>query len=114
MRRDFSDRYKHLVKTSPAVLREIYQELTGDSSAAPTAISKEMQARLRVALETDDPEIVYDLRHLNEGRRCEFDSFWDATKAYIKSLLYKRRIPSATGKCATWPWRCRHETSWSR
>ena len=53
MRRDFAERYKNLCQTSPVLLREIYQDLIGDCSASvSSAISKEVQTRLRLALDT--------------------------------------------------------------
>ena len=48
-------------------------------------MEKDVQARLKLALETGDPEIVYDLRHHNPGRRHEFDAFWDAAKGYTEA-----------------------------
>ena len=68
MRREFADRFKNVCSASPVVVREIYQELTGDSSAAPSAVEKIVQARLQLALDTEDPDIVYDLRHHNPAR----------------------------------------------
>ena len=85
MRRDFADRFKNVCSVSPVVVREIYQELTGDLTAAPSAVEKIVQARLQLALDTEDSDIVYDLCHHNPGRRPEFDAFWDATKGYIES-----------------------------
>ena len=64
-----------MVHTSPAVLREIYQDLTGDSAAVPSEVSKAVQSHLRLALDSGDPDLVYDLRHHNEGRRSQIDAF---------------------------------------
>ena len=50
----------------------------------PQSTSKNVQACLQVALQTRDADFVYDLRHLNEGRRVQYDAFYDAAKAYIE------------------------------
>ena len=73
-----------MVHKSPAVLREIYQDLTGDSAAVPSEVSKAVQSRLRLALDSGDPDLVYDLRHHNEGHRSQFDAFWEAAKALLQ------------------------------
>ena len=49
-------------------------------------------------METYDPEVVYDLRHLNEGRRFKLDSFWDAAKAYIESCALQAVDSKRHGK----------------
>ena len=48
------------------ILRHIYRESTADASRE---ISRaEIDQRVQLAIETDDPDLIIDLRHLNEGR----------------------------------------------
>ena len=83
MRRQFVHRYSLLTSLSPAMLTEIYQHLTSGASAMPTKVSQDLQTRLRLALDSQDPDLVYDLRTLNEGRRAKYDDFWKAADAFI-------------------------------
>ena len=62
---DFTVAYGNIVKITPAIRRSLYSDLTGDATASP---NPEMDARLRLALLGESPEIVYDLRRLNSGR----------------------------------------------
>ncbi len=83
MRKEFVERYSFLTKLSSTVLNEMYQHLTSDGSALPSTVSQKVQQRLRLAIDAQDPELVYDLRALNSGRREEFDQFWDAARSVI-------------------------------
>ena len=49
----------------------MYCKLTGDNSAEAT--SHQINERICLAIETRDPELVTDLRHLNKG--CPGDTF---------------------------------------
>ena len=61
----------HSVNIPKHILWYMYCTLTGDNSAK--AISHQIDERIRLATETDDPELVTDLRHLNKG--CPGDTF---------------------------------------
>ena len=68
MRKVFSKQLQsiHSCSIQPHILRHIYRELTGDASRE---ISRaEIDQRVQLAIETDDPDLIIDLRHLNEGR----------------------------------------------
>ena len=53
----------------------MYCTLTGDNSAEAT--SHQIDERIRLAIVTEDPELVTDLRHLNKGRPGDtFTSFF--------------------------------------
>ena len=68
MRKVFSKQLQsiHSCSIRPHILRHIYRELTGDASRE---ISRaEIDQRVQLAIETDDPDLIIDLRHLNEGR----------------------------------------------
>ena len=47
-------------------------------------MSQAVQARLKLALELQDPDLVFDLRELNEGRHVQYDRFYEAARAYME------------------------------
>ena len=66
MRREFKKEVSSLHSSlEPHLLRHIYRSLTGDCSSQREC--SEIDERVKVALETDDPELVIDLRQLNKG-----------------------------------------------
>ena len=67
-------------------MTELYQFLTGDSSV--TAIEEHVTQKLKFMLDSQDPEVVYDLHDVNPGRVPKFDQFWGEVAALIneKSL----------------------------
>ncbi len=67
-------KFSHQVK--PAVLRAFYKELTNDSSAPTNLNEAEIDERVLMMLDTEDSNIVIDLRHLNSRRRGQYDDFW--------------------------------------
>lgn len=83
MRHQFVNRFSMVSTSSPAVMREMYQWLTGDVAAARDSVSTKVQQRLKLVLDTQDADLVFDLRHLNEGRTPKYDAFWDAVKRFI-------------------------------
>ena len=66
MRKEFMYRFSLVTKISPAVINQLYQYLTGDQSVMSAQASKEVQARLKLLLDTQDPDIVYDLSTLKK------------------------------------------------
>ncbi len=84
MRRQFHKRFGLVAKASPAVLTDMYQFLTGDGSAPPTKISKAVRQRLLLLLDSQDPNLIFDMRHQNEGRPVYFKEFYDETIALIE------------------------------
>ena len=69
---------------------ELYQILTGDSST--TSIEEHVQQKLKFMLDSQDPEVIYDLREINPGRREKYEEFWAEVRALIneKSLAAVR------------------------
>ena len=53
----------------PAVMRSLYRELTGDSSAAANEHIAEIDERVRLLLDMEDPDIVLNLRALHTGHK---------------------------------------------
>ena len=66
MRKHLISQFGHISKQSNlALLREFYRQATGDQSASLTTAEKELDARLREALEMEDADIIVDLRENN-------------------------------------------------
>ncbi len=86
MRRQFCQRFGLVLKAKPAVMMELYQFLTGDVST--TSVEQHFQQILKFMLDSQDPEVVYDLRDINPGRREKYEQFWAEVIALIneKSL----------------------------
>ena len=85
LRKEFKQRFRHVAKTSPAVLAEIYRTLTSDATAIPNPA---LTCRLREFLDAEydyltDESVVVDLRELNEGRPSKFETFWQ----YLDQVL---------------------------
>lgn len=73
---------------SPALLRQLFYDLTGDASISPNAISKELEERLRWMLVLQDPSITVDLRVNNGFKGTNFDEFWNELEAYFNEVIY--------------------------
>ena len=84
----------------PAVLRGLYQELTNDASAPMNLHEAEIDERMKMILEMKDPDVVLDLRHLNSGRKSQYDVFWSECKKFLEegigSAIDDRRHGSVT------------------
>ena len=65
-RKTFMSKYTSV--TQPCVLREMWRDLTGDSSAAGSSKDAAVDKRvITYFMGSDDPELLYDL-HKNNGR----------------------------------------------
>ncbi|XP_066934138.1 uncharacterized protein [Clytia hemisphaerica] len=86
MRRKFQQEVKLLSSpTPPHVLRHIYKSLTGDTSAELTC--QEIDERVQLAIETEDPDLIIDMRHLNKGRPGNtFEVFFTELEAIVEEL----------------------------
>ena len=84
MRKEFVQRYQLISKVSPSLLQDIFKYITGDASSASCAITKAVQERLRLGLDSEDPDLMFDHRHVNEGRHAKYDAFWQAAKALFE------------------------------
>ena len=69
----------------PHIRRHVYRELTSDASRE---ISRaEIDQRVQLAIETNDPELIVDLRHLNEGRPGDtFDAFFRELELVVDEI----------------------------
>jgi hypothetical protein len=64
----------------------LYQDLTGDASSSPNSISQEMQECIRLMYETQDPNIIFDLRKNGGFKGTKFDEFWDEIDYYFNEV----------------------------
>lgn len=87
MQRQFSDRYHLLAKTSQAVLKDMYQYLTGDVSSTTT--TQGVQDRLKFMLDSQDPDVWFDLRSQNSGQPQKYEEFWKAVDGIINENALK-------------------------
>ena len=67
-------------KITSSQSRIIYQELTGDKSAADKKLCKEADELMQLILKTTDEVIIRDLRMNNGGYTKQFDAFYDVTE----------------------------------
>ena len=86
MRRDFLEKYSHLVKTPKSVLRNMFKCLANDHSSASCEAEQEVDDRVSKALlELDDPQIALDLREQNGNpKSTKFEAFWDELQQYLE------------------------------
>lgn len=71
----------------PAVLRQMYRDLTGDSSAPVNLTEQQVDERLREALDLEDPDMIWDLRVKNAGRPEQFSAFLAECQKYNTSKV---------------------------
>jgi hypothetical protein len=69
----------------------MYQDLMGDAISSSAYISDEMKDRIKLMLDTQDPNIIIDLQINNGIHGTKFDIFWNELSAYFnKASLYKK------------------------
>ena len=78
--------YGQICDTKPAVLREIYRNLTGDHTALTTKQEKEIHQRIVECLEWEDSILIFDLR-VNSGRVEDYLPFLEEVKKHIQSQV---------------------------
>ena len=66
-----------------SVMRKWYKELTGDASAASNLHEAEIDERVRLVIEMEDPDVVLDLRALHTGAKSQYDAFWDQCQKFL-------------------------------
>lgn len=95
MRRDFIMKYAKCTKLKPAILRNMYRFLKDDDSACDSQGEEDAQQRMvDFLLQSDDVELVYDLRK-NNGRHKDpkLDPFWEELGRFLqeKGAVQERR-----------------------
>ena len=63
-------------RVSKAVLCCFHHELTGDQQSSPSLPKQEVDERLEALFDWEEPELLYDLRPMNAGRLCKYNTFW--------------------------------------
>lgn len=86
-RKEFSDCFGRVTNCKAAFLREAYQRLSGDCSAAETMKQSEVDERIRKVLDEEDPELIWDLRSGNQGRPEKYSVFLEKCQSYISSTV---------------------------
>lgn len=66
--REFIHMFGKLTHSKPVFLREAYHRLTGDCSASSNLTEEEVDQRIAQLVDSEDPDLVQDLRSNNEGR----------------------------------------------
>ena len=85
MRREAYAKFGLVTATAnKSVLRHLYKDFVCDSSASANLSESEIDARVNLMFELEDPSLVYDLRHHFAGRQAKFDTFWDEAKKLIQ------------------------------
>ena len=87
MRRDFIHSFGRYTNSKPAILREVYRTLTGDASSASTTAQEEVDTRVEKLLETEDPDLIWDLRVQNAGRPESFTVFLEECQHYLDAAV---------------------------
>ena len=86
MRKKFNKEVKLLNSATPSYLiRHVYRTLTGDASAEVT--KSEIDDRVKLAIETEDPDLIIDLRNLNAGRPADtFNEFFNELEKIVEEI----------------------------
>ncbi|CAB4420652.1 unnamed protein product [Rhizophagus irregularis] len=87
MRKNALHKYSLIKQVTPAVLRTLYYDLTGDAAVTNDVISKEIENRLRIMLALEDPSIIVDLRINNGFKGSTFDAFWDEMAGFFNEKI---------------------------
>lgn len=88
MRRALFEKFGRIAPTmKPAILRGLYRELTNDVCAPSCLSEAEIDERVQMVLDMEDPNVVIDLRHLNSGRKGQYDIFWEQCKVYLEECV---------------------------
>ena len=88
MRRSLMQRFGRVTANmKPAILRNLYCELTGDASAATNEHEAEIDERVQLLLDMEDRDIVLDLRALNTGQKSQYDVFWDECGKFLQEEI---------------------------
>ena len=84
-----------------AILRHIYKDLVGDSSAAVTTSQQEVDERVSAFFELEEPDLMYDLRETYAGKGSKFDMLWDKAKEFLEEDIGTAMIDDIHKWC-TW------------
>lgn len=68
------------------ILQDICHELTNDVSTSTNLSASQLDRRLQTALDAEDPDIIVDLRSLNDDGFDRFSVFWEHMNKYINDV----------------------------
>ncbi|PKY22926.1 hypothetical protein RhiirB3_504468, partial [Rhizophagus irregularis] len=86
MRKNVINKYSLIVKASRSILQVLYQDLTGDVSTPDNEINKKTHERIKLMLDTQDPDIIIDLRKIINEKGTKFDVFWNEMQDYFNEV----------------------------
>ena len=66
-----------------SILRYFYKDLTGDASVSDTSDQHEIDERVRLFFELEEPDVALDLRANNRSGGTMFDIFWEKAKEFL-------------------------------
>lgn len=64
----------------------MYQNFMGDATSSNNEISKEIKSKIQLMLETQDPDIIIDMRKMQGNQRTIFDIFWNEMKEFFNEV----------------------------
>lgn len=87
MRRMFYEKFGLVSSsTKKSILRHLYKDFVGDSSASTNLAEHEIDERVTCLFELEEPSLVYDLRECYSGRESKFDIFWEKAKEGLQLM----------------------------
>ena len=90
MRRQFVSHYGLICEAKQSVLVNMYQFLT-----SATSISKDVEKRLKLMLDSQDPDVIFDLRINNSGRPGMYAEFW----SHVQELSHEHALKAVDDRC---------------
>ncbi|GES84620.1 hypothetical protein GLOIN_2v1782174 [Rhizophagus clarus] len=88
MRKEFIDTVELCIsKVEKARIHYIYSTWLEDSSASVNLVTQNIDDRVLLIFELDDPELITDLREINEGRIFKYDLFWEYALKYLEGIV---------------------------
>ena len=98
IRKQFVHDFQLLVHVEPKVMHEMCSCLTSDSSSSTILSEASVDERIQSILRLQDPDVLPDLKHLNEGRPEKYEVFWEHCKKFLEeqSAVDERRHGETT------------------
>ena len=98
LRAAFIRRYGSFVGGRTHHLRAMFNDLTNTITAEANLSTQQLDIRLNMALETEDPDIIFDLRELNGNKSDKYSVFWATMQRFLndKSTVDDRRQGKVT------------------
>ena len=62
----------------------MYKDLVNDCSASANLSESEIDRRIAILFELEEPSLVFDLRYHFNGKQTKFDIFWENAKQYLE------------------------------